>query len=83
MAKLTSLLSLSGTLDNLSFYKMEGVEGTVVRRKGGASKEKILHDTSFANTRRNMVEFGGRGPAIHYLLQALVPCGPGTALPVP
>jgi hypothetical protein len=44
MAKPTSLLYLSGTVDNLSFYKMEGVEGTIVRRKGGAIKEKILYD---------------------------------------
>jgi hypothetical protein len=77
MAKLTSLLSLSGTVDNLSFYKMEGVDGTVVRHKGGAKREKILHDASFANTRRNMGEFGGRGIATRYLLQALASLRPG------
>jgi hypothetical protein len=38
MAKLTSLIQISGTLDDISVYKMAGVEKPVVRRKGGASR---------------------------------------------
>jgi hypothetical protein len=49
----------------------------VVRRKGGAPKEKILHDPCFVNTRRNMGEFGGRSAASGYLLQAIAPFRPG------
>jgi hypothetical protein len=30
-----------GSVDDLSFYKMRGVEGTIVRRKGGPSKEQV------------------------------------------
>lgn len=56
---------------------MEGVEQPVVRRKGGASKEKILHDDCFANTRRVMDEFGGRSAATRHLLEALAPLRPG------
>jgi hypothetical protein len=77
MAKLTSLLALSGSLDNLSFYQIEGVEGTIARRKGGASKEKILHDPCFKNTRRTMWEFGGRSIASRYILEAFAPLRPG------
>lgn len=77
MAKLTSLIQFSGTLDDISVYKMAGVDKPVVRRKGGASREKIHRDTCFENTRRNNVEFGGRGTASGLVLQALQPLRPG------
>lgn len=78
MAKLTStLFTFSGSLDGLSVFKMEGVEQPVVRRKGGAKREKILHDPCFANTRRVMGEFGGRSVASRFLLEAFAPLRPG------
>lgn len=77
MAKLTSLLSFSGTLDGLSVYKMAGVKEPVVRRKGGASRQRIRTDDCFVNTRRNNAEFGGRSKASHEVLQALLPLRPG------
>jgi hypothetical protein len=77
MAKLKAPFDLSGSLGNLSFYMMEGVNRTLVREKGGASKEKILYDPVFENTRRNMGEFGGRGPATHAVLEAIAPLRPG------
>ena len=78
MAKLTStLFTFSGSLDGISVYNMEGVEQPVVRRKGGAKREKILHDPCFENTRRVMGEFGGRSAASRYLLQAFAPLRPG------
>jgi hypothetical protein len=77
MAKLTSSFSFTGTLDGLSCFRMEGVDRPVVRRKGGAPRDKILHDPCFKNTRRNLGEFGGRGPATRYVLQAVQPLRPG------
>jgi hypothetical protein len=77
MAKLTSLITFQGSLDGISVYKMEGVDKPVVRRKGGAKKEKILHDPCFKNTRSNLGEFGARGPATRYVLQAFAPLRPG------
>ena len=77
MAKLTSLLSFHGTLDGISVYEMEGVDQPVVRRKGGAAKEKIHHDPCFAGTRRGMAEFGGRGTASRYVQNAFSPLRPG------
>lgn len=77
MAKLTSLITFSGSLDGLSAYTIEGRKGHFLRRKGGASKEKILHDPCFENTRRTMSEFGGRGPATHRILEALKPLRTG------
>ncbi len=56
MAKLTGIIKLEGTLDNLTFYK--GQEGYLVRTKGGVSKERILNDPAFVRTRENGVEFG-------------------------
>ncbi len=56
MAKLTGIIKLEGTLDNLTFYK--GKEGYLVRTKGGVSKERIENDPAFERTRENGVEFG-------------------------
>ena len=77
MAKLTSLLSISGTLDGLSIYKMVGVKEPVVRRKGGASGQRIKKDDCFVNTRRVNMEFGGRGTASGHVLGAFQPLRPG------
>ena len=51
--------AFTGKLDMLSAYRMRGVDGIVVRRKGGPSREKIKTDPSFKNTRYTMSEFGG------------------------
>jgi hypothetical protein len=77
MAKLTSVFSFQGSLDGISVYKMDGVDKPVVRKKGGATKEKILYDPCFKNTRRTMGEFGGRSVASRYILEAFSPLRPG------
>lgn len=77
MAKLTSLITFSGSLDNISVYEMAGVSKPIVRKKGGAKREKILRDPCFANTRRNMGEFTGRSVATRYVLEAFTPLRPG------
>ena len=55
MAKQDSIITLVGTLGNLSFYKRDGEYR--VRLKSGVSKERILKDPKFARTRENMTQF--------------------------
>ena len=52
-------LKITGSLGNLSFYKMRGVDGIVVRQKGGAPKEYVKNSPTFKVPRLYMSEFGG------------------------
>jgi hypothetical protein len=52
-------LKITGSLGNLSFYKMRGVDKIVVRKKGGAPKEYVKKSPTFKVPRLNMREFGG------------------------
>ena len=63
MAKMNSGISFTGSLGNLSAYKVKGSEDIILRTKGGPSREKVKNDASFENTRRNYTEFGGRSTA--------------------
>ncbi len=56
MAKATGILKIEGTVEDLTFYKKDGVN--YVRRKGGVSKERIANDPNFVRTRENGSEFG-------------------------
>lgn len=60
-----------GSVDDLSFYKMRGVEGTIVRRKGGPSKEQVKNAPSMVQTRRGNSEFAGRAKAAKGIMRAL------------
>ena len=71
MAKLTSLLHFKGTLDNLTAYQMEGVEGTVVRKRTGPTKEQIQTEARFANINRINKETAGRSEAAGFWLHTL------------
>ena len=62
---------LSGFINELSFYKLTGVEGTIVRRKSGHTKEKIKTDPNLKQFRRGISEFGGRSRASKYIMEAL------------
>ena len=71
MAKLTSLLQFKGSLDNLTAYPMEGVEGTVVRKRTGPTKEQIQTEARFANINRINKETTGRSVATGFWLRTL------------
>jgi hypothetical protein len=64
--------AFTGKLDMFSAYRMRGVDGIVVRRKGGPSGEKVKTAASFANTRRTMSEFGGCSRHGSYVRKALI-----------
>jgi hypothetical protein len=63
---------LRGSLGDLSFYKMRGVEDTIVRTKGGFTKERIKTDPKLERLRLAESEFGGRAKAGKYIMQALM-----------
>ena len=63
MAKLSGTFDFIGPIGNVSAYKMRGVEGIILRRKGGASKEKVKNSPGMEGTRNGNTEFGGRAKA--------------------
>jgi len=69
MAKQNGILKVTGTLDELSFYK--GKDGFLVKTKGGISKNRIKNDPAFARTRENGMEFGESAKAGKFLRAAL------------
>ena len=73
MAKLEGNIQITGSLNNLSFYKMRGSDKIIVRRKGGPSSKEVKRSPKFENTRRNNREFGGRAIAARFIKQVLNP----------
>ncbi|WP_205509710.1 hypothetical protein [Longitalea arenae] len=73
MALLDGTIQITGSLQNLSFYKMRGTNKIVVRKKGGPSRKQVKHSSAFANTRRNNNEFGGRAKAVRHIKDILSP----------
>lgn len=73
MARLTSDIQFTGSLGNLSAYRMKGSDKIVVRTKGGPSKKAIKTGKQFEITRRNNTEFGRRSKASAIVLRALQP----------
>lgn len=69
MAKVNGIVSIEGTIEELTFYKKEGV--TYVRKKGGVSGDRIASDPSFVRTRENNTEFGHSGSSGKLLRKAL------------
>ena len=56
MAKQSGIFQIEGTMENVTFYK--SVDGFMVRKKGGISKERMMSDPAFARTRENLSQFG-------------------------
>lgn len=71
MALLDSEFSFTGSLGELSAYRMRGTDKVVIRRKGGASKNQIKTSPAFVNTRRMNMEFGGRAFATKWIMHML------------
>lgn len=67
MARQKGILKVEGALGDLSFYS--SVYGDIVRRKGGASREKIRRSPAFKNLRRHQAEFAGCAAAGKLLRQ--------------
>jgi hypothetical protein len=73
MAKLAPGIGFTGSLNNLSAYRMRGHDEIILRMKGGPSKKMIKRSPSFEQTRRNNMEFGGRSTAAGWIMRGLHP----------
>jgi hypothetical protein len=73
MGKFQPPFSYTGSVSNLSVYKVRGSDTPIVRRKGGPTKRQIKTKPSFAITRLNNMEFGGRAKIAGQVLSALRP----------
>jgi hypothetical protein len=73
MAQLTGNVQFTGSIENLSAYKMRGSDKIILRKKGGPTKKQIKHSPNFDLTRRNNKEFGGRAKAATYIKRLLHP----------
>jgi hypothetical protein len=58
MAKQKSIIKIQGTLDDMTFYQLNG-KNFVKRKNTGITREKINSDPRFKRTRENNQEFGG------------------------
>ena len=56
MAKQMGDILISGTLDNLTFYK-DG-DQYLIRKKTSLTKKRVMKDPAFARSRQAMAEFG-------------------------
>ncbi len=71
MARLKGALNFTGSIGNLSAYNSKGTEDTLIRIKGGASRETIKKSPAFTNTRKNNTEFGGASTAGKKIKEAI------------
>jgi hypothetical protein len=73
MPTLEGPYQFTGTLHNLTAYKMRGSDKIILRRKGGPSKKQVRQSPRFEHTRRNNREFGGRSRAAQRVRRILAP----------
>lgn len=71
MAFISSEITFTGSLGNLSAYRVKGSDKIVVRTKGGATRDRIKKDPNFDLTRRNNAEFTGRVRMSMHIMQEM------------
>ncbi|MCE3283109.1 MAG: hypothetical protein K0Q66_1846 [Chitinophagaceae bacterium] len=71
MAILQPGFYFTGSLSNVSAYKMKGSDKIIVRKKGGADKNKIYNSPDLNRVRENFTEFSGRSKACSLMSQAM------------
>ena len=70
MAKIRLTALLSNTLGDFSVYTQRGVEGAIIRAKGGPSAKQIKTEPKFEGFRLHQQEFSGVGKLNGYLIKA-------------
>jgi hypothetical protein len=73
MGQLNSNIPFTGTVNGLSAYKVRGSDKIILRKKGGPTKKQIQKKESFATTRKNNMEFGGRASITGQVMDVLRP----------
>ncbi|MGC3944105.1 MAG: hypothetical protein QM762_06195 [Chryseolinea sp.] len=71
MAHLVSGIQFTGSLGNVSAYRMKGSDKIVLRTKGGPSKKMVATGKQFDITRRNNNEFSRRAKGSALILNAM------------
>jgi hypothetical protein len=71
MAKLIGPIQYTGTIQDLSAYKMRGLDKIILRSKGGPTKQQIKNGRNFINVRRNNAEFAASTKAAASIRRAL------------
>jgi hypothetical protein len=71
MAKQMSVLTLSGNIGRINFFKNR--TGFQARERGGVPKSRIMSDPKFARTRENIAEFATNAAASRILKDAVRP----------
>lgn len=70
MSKQSSLITFTGKMGGISFYKTK--DGShLARQAGGVTRERIMSDPRFERTRENMGEFAGMIRAVSSFTQML------------
>ena len=59
MARMKSLMQMTGSIAKLSMYTLQGHEEVIVRTKGGPTKSQIKTKPQFERVRRNNTEWAG------------------------
>jgi hypothetical protein len=72
MAILEHGIKFTGSVGNMSAYRMKGTDKIVVRTKGGGSRKKIAKSASCIRLRENASEFGIRSKAGSNIRRMLV-----------
>ena len=71
MARQKGIIKLSGKLDDLIFYQVNGKD--YVRSKGSLDKDRVMRDKAFARSREMMKEFGGAATVGGAFRRSLLP----------
>ena len=73
MAQLAGLPAFTGSMAGLSAYKMRGVEGIVLRAKGGPGKQQIKNSPAYEIIRRRNAEWAGCMQLVKQVNRAIHP----------
>lgn len=73
MATLASTIEFNGSIGNVTAYKREGSDKTILRLKTGPSKEQIQKSSRFVRTRENNTEWGACTALTSGIRHALFP----------
>ena len=71
MAKLKGMPAFTGSMAGLSAYTMRGVDGIIIRQKGGPSKQQVKSGKQFALTRLRNEEWKGCMKSVQSVNMAL------------
>ena len=73
MGRMKQGFDVTGTVGKISIYNVRGSDEPIVRTKGGPTKRMVKTRKSFATTRRNNSEFGGRARMTRQVMSILRP----------